>query len=92
MDIKYSYIHGTEQFFFPLSLIDVFDRQVIDYHLGLLCTAKNACRVLKNSLRIRQLIKGIKIPKIRTDNGPQFISNEFENIYKVLTWNIKEFL
>ncbi|MBC7344685.1 MAG: IS3 family transposase, partial [Clostridia bacterium] len=30
MDVKYGYIAGTEQFFFQLSLIDVFDRTVID--------------------------------------------------------------
>lgn len=27
------------------SLLDVFDRMVIDYHLGLFCTAVNAARV-----------------------------------------------
>jgi len=35
MDIKYGYIAGTKQFFFQLSLIDVMDREVISYHLGL---------------------------------------------------------
>lgn len=47
MDIKYGYIYGTDQFFFQLSIIDVFDRSIIDYYLGLSCNAQDACRVLK---------------------------------------------
>ena len=78
MDVKYGYIAGTDQFFFQLSLIDVFDRTVIDYHLGLTCTAADACRVLKNSLKTRGLAKGMPMPKLRTDNGPQFIARKFE--------------
>lgn len=70
MDVKYGYIPGTDQFFFQLSLIDVFDRMIIDYHLGLSCTAVDASRVLKNGLRKRGLYKGAKKPKLRTDNGP----------------------
>jgi putative transposase len=62
-----------------LSVIDVYDLSIIDYHLGLSCTAKDACRVLKNALVKRGLAKGMKLPKIRTDNGPQFISNLFNN-------------
>ena len=58
MDMKYGYIQGTDEFFFQLSLIDVSDRCVIDYHLGLSCTASGACRVLKNSLQIRGLGAG----------------------------------
>jgi putative transposase len=50
MDIKYGYIAGTDEFFFQLSVIDVFDRSIIDYHLGLSCTAQDACRVLKSAL------------------------------------------
>jgi putative transposase len=50
MDIKYGYIAGTDEFFFQLSVIDVFDRSIVDYHLGLSCTAKDACRVLKFEL------------------------------------------
>ena len=79
MDIKYGYIAGTDKFFFQLSVIDVYDRSIVDYHLGLSCTAKDACRVLKNALAKRSLGKGMKLPKIRTDNGPQFISNLFNN-------------
>lgn len=34
IDVKYGYIAGADSFFFQLSLIDVFDRSIIDYHLG----------------------------------------------------------
>jgi putative transposase len=78
MDVKYGYIMGTDSFFFQLSLIDVYDRSIIDYHLGLTCKSKDAVRILRNSLAKRGIGKGIKFPVIRTDNGPQFTSNLFE--------------
>lgn len=84
MDLKYGYIAGTGEYFFQLSLIDVFDRTIIDYHLGLSCTAEDACRVLKNALAKRQLTKGMELPVIRTDNGPQFVSRKFGETCKSL--------
>jgi len=84
MDIKYGYIHGEERFFFQLSVIDVFDRCVIDYHLGLRCTAKDACRVLRNALKKRGIKPGMIMPRVRTDNGPQFIANLFEEVCRKL--------
>jgi len=80
MDIKYGYIYGEERFYFQLSLIDVFDRCVIDYHLGLTCTAKDACRVLRNALKKRGIKPGMTMPRVRTDNGPQFIAKLFEEV------------
>jgi len=44
MDLKYGYIDETDQFFFQMSVIDIFDKTVIDYHLGLSCRAKDVCR------------------------------------------------
>jgi len=77
MDLKYGYIDGTDQFFFQMSVIDVFDKTVIEYHLGLSCKAKDSCRVLKAALNKRKLYNGMNLPKIRTDNGPQFVSKLF---------------
>jgi putative transposase len=34
--------------------------------------------VLKNALRKRGLRGGLAVPKLRTDNGPQFIARHFE--------------
>jgi len=79
MDLKYGYIAGIDQFFFQLSVIYVFDRTIIDYHLGLSCKAEDACRVLKNAFAKRKLTKGMELPVIRTDNGPQFVSKLFGN-------------
>jgi len=84
MDLKYGYITGTDQFFFQMSLIDVFDRNIISYHLGLSCKAEDACRVLKNALNKRNLHEGMDLPIIRTDNGPQFVSKLFGDTCKSL--------
>lgn len=86
MDIKYGYIAGTGQYFFQLSLIDVFDREVIDYHIGLSAKAKDACAVLVNSLRKRGLSPRSQLPVVRTDNGPQFTAKVFEETCR--KWNI----
>lgn len=80
MDVKYGYIAGEDRFFFQLSLIDVFDRQVIGYHIGLSCTAEDACRVLRRSIEKRAFCDGYLLPKVRTDNGPQFIAGKFEEL------------
>ncbi len=84
MDVKYGYIAGLDKFFFQLSLIDVFDKNIISYHLGLSCKAEDACRALKNALAKRELTKNMDLPVIRTDNGPQFISNLFGDTCKKL--------
>lgn len=84
MDIKYGYIHGQDKFFFQLTLIDVFDRTAVDYYLGLSCTAENACNTLKNGLKKRGLLGTKNLPKIRTDNGPQFIAHKFDELCDTL--------
>jgi putative transposase len=77
MDIKYGYVEGEERFFFLLSLLDVFDREVIDYHIGRSCEARHAVELLQRCLWKRKLFEGNQRPVIRTDNGPQFISRAF---------------
>lgn len=47
MDVKYGYIEGEERFFFVLSLIDVYDRSEIDYHIGLSCSGSDAVQTLQ---------------------------------------------
>jgi len=77
-DLKYGYIAGEDRFFYVMSMIDVFDRCIIDYHIGLSCAGGDAARILKNSLFKRQLYNKTDKPVIRSDNGPQYISNIFE--------------
>lgn len=78
-DIKYGYIIGENKFFFVLSIIDVFDRSIIDYYMGYSCTGADAASLLRRSLIKRNLFESNNKPVIRTDNGPQFISHVFEN-------------
>ena len=63
-----------------MPVIDVYDRCIIDYHIGLSCKAKDAVTTLKNCLFKRQLYIERQKPVIRSDNGPQFISNLFEEV------------
>jgi putative transposase len=77
-DIKYGYITSSKKFFYILSFIDVFDRSIIDFHIGLNCTAKDAKETLINSLVKRNLLSSENKPIIRTDNGTQFTSNTFK--------------
>jgi len=77
MDVKYGYIAGIDQFFFQMSILDVFDKSIISYHLGLSCKAKDACRILKKAMKKRNLGDKNDLPVIRTDNGPQFIAHDF---------------
>jgi len=79
MDIKYGYIQGEDKFFFVLAMIDVFDRCIVDYYIGLRCEGSNAASLIKRGLMKRGLFETVDKPVIRTDNGPQFISNIFEH-------------
>lgn len=77
-DIKYGYIAGEDRFFFIQSCIDVYDRTVISYHIGLSCEATDVVRTLQRALLKRQLFEVPTKPVIRSDNGPQFVSHAFE--------------
>lgn len=79
IDIKYGYIAGENRFFYLMCIIDVYDRIIIDYHLGLSCEGKHAAQLMQRALWKRQLFTDTAKPVIRTDNGPQFISHAFEN-------------
>ena len=79
VDIKYGYILGEDRFFFLLSYIDIFDRNIVDYHIGHSCSGQDASVTLKRALLRRNLFTQENKPVIRSDNGPQFISNVFEN-------------
>ena len=81
MDIKYGYVTGEDHFFFILSYIDVFTRQIVGYHIGKRCEAADVVSALKSAMLKRQLYgnENTKLPVIRSDNGPQFISGLFES-------------
>lgn len=76
IDIKYGYIVGEDRFFYFMGIIDVYDRMIIDYHIGLTCEDRHAAHLIERALWKRKLLNTQIRPVIRTDNGPQFISNE----------------
>lgn len=76
MDIKYGFVHGYNRFIFLLSIIDVFDRAIVNYYRGAVCKAKHACETVREALAAR-VKDGESLPIIRTDNGPQFVSATF---------------
>ncbi|MEV2564346.1 DDE-type integrase/transposase/recombinase, partial [Paenibacillus larvae] len=77
-DIKYGFIAGEERFFFILSCIDVYDRSIVAFHIGLSCEAKDVASTLQSALMKRQLFEALEKPVIRSDNGPQFVSHAFQ--------------
>jgi len=72
MDIKYGYVEGESRFFQVVSIIDVFDRSIVGYHMGLVCPSQSVLEALTSALKAR----GLKKPGLvlRSDNGPQFSS------------------
>ena len=79
VDIKYGYIHDEDRFFYIVSFLDVYDRNIIEHHIGLSCTAEDIVIILKRSLMNRGLYDKETDLVIRSDNGPQFISHKFED-------------
>lgn len=75
IDVKYGYIHREDHFFFVTSIFDVYDRSVVDYHIGLTCTAQEVVHTLQRAVEKRGNLP--QKPIIRTDNGPQFLSHAF---------------
>ncbi len=45
---------GEDRFFFICSLIDIYDRSIMAYHVGLECTAENIVHILNRALLKRQ--------------------------------------
>lgn len=79
IDIKYVYIAGENRFLYLMEIIDVYDRMITDYYIGLCCDGHHASQLLKRALWKRKLTFKDNRPVIRTDNGPQFISKAFES-------------
>ncbi|HEY9063095.1 MAG TPA: hypothetical protein VIO64_21750, partial [Pseudobacteroides sp.] len=63
-DLKYGYIHGEDRFFYKLSYLDVFDRTIVNSHIGLKCEAKDAVFTLKKALAISiNILKKLMLPQ-----------------------------
>ena len=53
-DLKYGYVVGEDRLFYLQGVIDVCDRMIIAYHLGLTGKAADAARTLAQAVAIRQ--------------------------------------
>lgn len=82
VDLKYGYIEGEDKFFYLLEYIDVYDRNIVAYHIGLSCLAEDAVFTLNEAIKKRQIKQNTLV--VRSDNGPQFIGSCFYNSCKEL--------
>jgi putative transposase len=78
MDLKYGYIAGIDRFFFVISIIDVYDRCIVGYHIGLNALALDALKTLRQAILLRGITDFDKLI-LRTDNGPQFTAHAFQD-------------
>jgi putative transposase len=62
-----------------MCILDVFDRAIIAYHIGLTCEAKHLVQIMQEALMKRKLFSKEDKPVIRSDNGPQCVSHLFED-------------
>lgn len=85
MDIKYGYIAGLDRHFFVLSIIDIFNRVIVGYYKGASCEAKHVCQTLWRAIE-SHCEPQIELPVVRTDNGPQFMSNLFGDMCE--SWGV----
>ncbi|MDF2606261.1 MAG: transposase [Bacillales bacterium] len=78
LDIKYGYVATSRKFFYLASAIDVADRSIVGYHIGLKCDAKSITKMLQKAMMKRDIFNQKNTLIIRTDNGPQFCSKHFQ--------------
>jgi len=78
-DVKYGHVFGEDRFFYILSIIDVADRSIIAFHIGLRCTAQDTVNTMRIALLKRQLYDKEQKPIIRSNNCSQYISYIFNN-------------
>jgi len=53
-DVKYGYIAGEDRFFFVMPILDVYDRPVVEFHIGLTCQAEGVANALIEAVRRRK--------------------------------------
>ncbi len=72
MTLRTHFDEGEYYGFYVLPIIDVFDRVIVNYHIGLNCTAQDAARTIQAAMFKRQIYNTDGLA-IRSDNGSQFI-------------------
>ena len=74
MDMVQMYIDNSGQWVYMFDIIDVFTREIVGHHEGLRCRTKEALKALNEAVETRNTDDLI----LRTDNGTQFRSREFQ--------------
>lgn len=77
VDVSYLNICGT--FYFMMSIIDGYSRSVVHWEIREQMKEIDIEAILQ---RARELHPGVK-PQIITDNGPQFVSNDFKQFVRI---------
>jgi len=75
-DIKYGYIAGSNRAFYIINYIDVFTRELVGRYADYSINSKKAVRTLDRAIKDRGIDPRGLI--LRSDNGSQYISEEFE--------------
>lgn len=78
IDTKYVFIAKTRQVAYLASIIDVFDRSIVSCVLSLSANSFSAKEALIKALYNRNLKGTVTNLTVRTDNGSQFIAQDFE--------------
>ena len=80
-DIKYGYIAGEGRTFYIINYIDVFTRELVGSYAGYNISSNTAIRTLDKSIRERGINPRGLI--LRSDNGSQYISQNFEEYCRI---------
>ena len=76
-DIKCGYIQGENKHFYLLGIIDIFNKKVIAHHVGYNCKALDLKLTFYEAIKL--LTPNLDQLVIRSDNGPQMTSNQFND-------------
>lgn len=82
-DIKYGYVPGESRHYYMLVFIDVFNRKLVKFHIGLTCKAIDLKYTFNEAL-IKENITDNKSLTIRSDNGPQMTLHMFREYIETL--------
>ncbi|WP_408955825.1 IS3 family transposase [Natroniella sp. ANB-PHB2] len=74
MDMVQMYIDESGRWVYMFDIIDVYTREIVGHNVSLRCRTKEALKALKEAVNSRDIVN----LTLRTDNGTQFRSREFQ--------------
>ena len=75
LDMVQWYLDSTGNWVYMFDIMDVYTREIVGYHMSLRCRTDEALAALEEALENRDVDDVI----LRTDNGVQFRSRDFQN-------------